>query len=71
MYWSVLILTYYVEEHTIHSEIFFKDMATCHIASDIYYPLISEEYEFSMSRCRETDLIRSEFGERPKIRPKT
>ena len=69
MFWTVLILTYYVEEHTIHSKIYFKDLATCHIASDIYYPLISEEYEFSMARCRETDLIRSEFKRRPKLRP--
>jgi len=69
MYWTVLILTYYVEDHTIHSKIYFKDLATCHIASDIYYPLLSEEYEFSMARCRETDLIRSEFKRRPKLRP--
>ena len=77
MFWTVLILTYYVEEYTIHSDIYFRDMKTLWIpvkinipwaASDIIYPVIAQHHEFSMSRCRETDLMLSEFKQRPKLR---
>jgi len=68
MYWVVLILTYYVEDNTVHSHIYFKDMETCYYASNNIYPIIYEHYEFSMSRCRDTDLMQSTFMRRPKLR---
>lgn len=68
MFWTVLILTYYVEEYTIHSDIYFRDMKSCWAASDIIYPVIAQHHKFSMSRCRETDLMLSEFKQRPKLR---
>ena len=59
-YWAALILTYTVNSgvtsYEATSTVYFKDMQTCSVASDVIYPVIYAQTRDSMAKCQRTGL---------------
>ena len=60
-YWAALTLTYIVTSgvtsYETTSTIYFKDMKTCSVASDVIYPVILAQSRDSMAQCERTKLL--------------
>ena len=70
-YWAALILTYTVTSgvtsYEATSTVYFKDMKTCSVASDVIYPVILAQSRDSMAQCKRTKLVSDSI--RPMPRP--
>jgi len=70
-YWAALILTYTVTSgvtsYEATSTVYFKDMKTCSVASDVIYSVIYDQSRDSMAKCKRTSLPSGSI--KPKGRP--
>ena len=70
-YWAALILTYTVTSgvtsYEATSNVYFKDMQTCSVASDAIYHVIHAQSRDSIAQCERTDMPSSSI--RPLARP--
>ena len=71
-YWTVLVLTMFVNGHEMQSRLLFPSMKACGAASAvIYHKYVKTYFENSMAQCEKSALPSKGLGisQRPKPRP--
>ena len=71
-YWTVLVLTMFVNGHEMQSRLLFPSMKACGDASSvIYHTYVKTYFKNSMAQCEKSDIPSKGLGvsQRPKPRP--
>jgi hypothetical protein len=70
-YWTVLILTMFVDGHQMQSRLLFPSMKACGAASTaVYHTYVKPYFKNSMAQCEKSDLPSNPLTKIPRPKPR-